>query len=119
MAVAVVVCDCCCCCCCCGGGGGDTDGIVVVTCTVMRRISARREHLAGLKRDGRLTMCPLACGHRCRADAIDQHIRFHCRRRPVKCMYCPVIVKEEMLVDVRSARDPAAPLFVSAPWLWM
>ena len=56
--------------------------------------------LAKVKKDGRLTMCPYACGFRDRADTIDNHIHFHCRRRPVKCVKCSVIVKEEVLVEV-------------------
>ncbi len=56
-----------------------------------------------MKKDGRLTMCPYACGFRDRADTISNHIHFHCRRRPVKCTKCPVIVKEEVLVEVRKA----------------
>ncbi len=66
----------------------------------LRRVETRRVELAALKRDGRLTMCPYACGYRGRADTLDNHTRFHCRRRPVKCTKCPVIVTEEVLVEV-------------------
>ena len=77
-----------------------------------QRIAERRAHLDDLKRDAKISMCPLACGFRDRADAMPRHVRFTCRRRPVKCMYCPVIVKEEVLVEV------TAPCFDSeSGWL--
>jgi hypothetical protein len=60
----------------------------------------RRDHLEAVKRDAKIIMCPLACGHKDRADAMTRHVRFMCRRRPVKCVYCSVIVKEEVLVEV-------------------
>jgi hypothetical protein len=65
------------------------------------RIAERRLHLDEVKRDSRVTMCPLACGFRDRADLIPRHVHFMCRRRPVKCMFCAVIVKEEVMVEVR------------------
>jgi hypothetical protein len=64
------------------------------------RVAARREQLAIVKRDARLTMCPYACGYRGRADTIENHTHFICRRRPVKCVRCGIIVKEEVLVEV-------------------
>jgi ankyrin repeat protein len=65
-----------------------------------RRVSDRRDHLEAVKRDAKIVMCPLACGHKDRADLMTRHVRFMCRRRPVKCVYCSVIVKEEVLVEV-------------------
>ena len=68
--------------------------------------------MAIVKRDARLTMCPYACGYRGRADTIENHMHFVCRRRPVKCVRCGVIVKEEVLVEVCARWHHLAPPLV-------